>query len=312
MKNYLFGFMVLSFLSSCHTLKTREEVKFGESSHNANSPTVTDSRNNNEEPSAESSAQSPIDIVKPKEVPRLGFIISAGGAKSVAAVGVLKEIQRLKIPVHAISGLEMGAFVAAVFAKNKLANEVEWQLSKFDPKSFQELQNSDSLNRLLSATWANESVDSMKAVFACPSLNIGRQQSYLLAKGSARQVLAYCMPYPPLFRPYDQSVADLNGTRALSDYMRGRGANYIIVINVLATENKNPRALSSEFEKAENITWVEAAAGNKNGNSGADFVLNITTDSFGLLNFDKKKELIATGQDQAKKLIQHLHEKFGL
>lgn len=311
MKNYLLGLLILSFLSSCQSLKTRSETKSGGASSTTTTTTSSDA-NTSDEPPTEPSTQTPIEIVKPREAPRIGFIISAGGAKTMAAIGVLKEIQRLKIPVHAISGIEMGSFVAAVFAKNKLANEVEWQFSKFDPKAFQEIQNPEALNRLISAAWTNESLDSMKATFACPSLHIGRQQTYILAKGNARQVLAYCMPYPPLFKPYDQSVADLTGARALADYMRSRGANYVIVINVLASESKNPRALTSGFDQAENITWVEAAASNKGNTSGADFILNITTDSFGLLSFDKKKELMATGQDQAKKLIQHLHDKFGL
>lgn len=309
MKYFILSLVALSFLSSCQNLRSRGDTKSGGSESTA--PHGQEPADTTKSPDGTSTASPETPLIKPREAPRIGFIIGAGGAKVMAAVGVLKEIQRLKIPVHAMSGIEFGAFAASVFAKNKLANEVEWQFSKIDSKSFSETQNADALNRMLGMAWSNESLDSLKAVFACSSLHIGRQQNYVLAKGNVKQALSYCLPYPPLFKPFDQSVADVNGTKALADFMRSRGANYIIFINVLASESKTPRTLTSGFEQVENITWVEAAAAYKAA-TGADFVLNVNTDGFGLLNFDKKKELMATGQDQAKKMVQHLQEKFGL
>ncbi|HEY7658842.1 MAG TPA: patatin-like phospholipase family protein, partial [Burkholderiales bacterium] len=45
--------------------------------------------------------------------PRIGLVLSGGGARGLAHVGVLKVLEELRVPVHCVTGTSMGAIVGA-------------------------------------------------------------------------------------------------------------------------------------------------------------------------------------------------------
>ena len=47
--------------------------------------------------------------------PRIGLALGGGGARGAAHIGVLKELERLRIPIDAIVGTSMGAVVGSLF-----------------------------------------------------------------------------------------------------------------------------------------------------------------------------------------------------
>jgi NTE family protein len=57
--------------------------------------------------------------------PRVGLVLSGGGARGAAHVGVLKVIDELRIPVDAIAGTSMGAVVGGLYASGMTAEEIE-------------------------------------------------------------------------------------------------------------------------------------------------------------------------------------------
>ena len=46
--------------------------------------------------------------------PRIGLVLSGGGARGAAHVGVLKVLDELHVPVDAIAGTSMGAVVGGI------------------------------------------------------------------------------------------------------------------------------------------------------------------------------------------------------
>src|SRR5688500_13827201 len=57
--------------------------------------------------------------------PRIGLVLSGGGARGAAHVGVLKVIDELKIPIDAVAGTSMGAVVGGLYASGMSAAEIE-------------------------------------------------------------------------------------------------------------------------------------------------------------------------------------------
>ena len=50
------------------------------------------------------------------ERPKIGLVLGGGGARGAAHIGVLEELERLRIPVDCVAGTSMGALVAGVYA----------------------------------------------------------------------------------------------------------------------------------------------------------------------------------------------------
>lgn len=56
---------------------------------------------------------------------RIGLVLSGGGARGFAHIGVLQALEEYHIPVHAIAGTSMGAIVGGLYSAGKSASEIE-------------------------------------------------------------------------------------------------------------------------------------------------------------------------------------------
>ncbi|OQY04138.1 MAG: hypothetical protein B6I20_03620 [Bacteroidetes bacterium 4572_117] len=57
--------------------------------------------------------------------PQIGLVLSGGGAKGVAHIGVLKILEKHKIPIDYITGTSMGSIIGALYAIGYTADEIE-------------------------------------------------------------------------------------------------------------------------------------------------------------------------------------------
>ena len=48
--------------------------------------------------------------------PKIGLVLSGGGARGAAHIGVLKVLEELRVPVDLIVGTSMGSIVGAAYA----------------------------------------------------------------------------------------------------------------------------------------------------------------------------------------------------
>jgi len=78
--------------------------------------------------------------------PKIGLVLSGGGARGWAHVGVLRWFEEHHIPVDYIAGTSMGALVGAMYAMGSSPNEIreigsslDWDKALSGPPSFYEL-----------------------------------------------------------------------------------------------------------------------------------------------------------------------------
>src|SRR5450631_1481507 len=64
--------------------------------------------------------------------PRICLVLSGGGARGIAHIGVLKVLEELKIPIDCIAGTSMGAVVGGLYASGMNAREIEATMRSVD------------------------------------------------------------------------------------------------------------------------------------------------------------------------------------
>jgi NTE family protein len=64
--------------------------------------------------------------------PRIGLVLSGGGARGAAHIGVLKMLDRLRVPVDVIAGTSMGAVVGGLYASGMSGDEIEHALASLN------------------------------------------------------------------------------------------------------------------------------------------------------------------------------------
>ncbi len=69
---------------------------------------------------------------EPVPRPKVGLVLSGGGALGLAHVGVLRVLEQMRIPVDFIAGTSMGSIVGAAYASGMTPDEMERRLRDID------------------------------------------------------------------------------------------------------------------------------------------------------------------------------------
>ncbi len=82
-----------------------------------------------------------------KNRPKIGLVLSGGGARGAAHIGVLKALEELHIPIDAIVGTSGGALAGGLYASGMSPNEIQHLLLSTDwEKMFQDAPDRNNLS----------------------------------------------------------------------------------------------------------------------------------------------------------------------
>lgn len=247
---------------------------------------------------------------------KLGIILGPGALRSFAHVGVLTELAKAKLPIHAVTGIEMGSLVAAIYANKGQPYDVEWQMMKLKESDLVQkglLSSSprpgeaQSLNEFMNMALSSARAENSKINFACPAFHIGKRQTYVMNKGAYSQMLPFCLSFPPLFKPYQQNIAGVSDLKPLVDYLKNKGVNYIVYVDVLMGNNKLDSA-NFETESLWSLTAANLAKQEKIVNE----VIRVPLQNFSLTDFSHRKEILQRGQQVGARAANDLKKKLGL
>ena len=179
-----------------------------------------------------------------QEIPRkkIGLVLSGGGAKGFAHIGVLKEIEKAGIKIDYIGGTSMGAIIGGLYACGYSANQLDsiFKGTNFDElvqdfvprknKTFYEKGNDEmyaltlpfknfkvSIPRGLSKGMYNYNLmskltykvrhitdfDKLKIPFVCVATNLETGEEKVFKNGSLPLVLSASSSFPTLFSPVE-------------------------------------------------------------------------------------------------------------
>src|SRR6202167_5478677 len=64
--------------------------------------------------------------------PRVGLVLSGGGARGASHIGVLKMLDQLHVPIDVIAGTSMGAVVGGLYASGLSGEQIERAMASLD------------------------------------------------------------------------------------------------------------------------------------------------------------------------------------
>ena len=174
--------------------------------------------------------------------PKIGLVLSGGGAKGFAHIGVLKEIEKAGIKIDYIGGTSMGAVVGGLYATGFNATQIDsiFNATNFQDliqdyiprtsKSFYEKRNDElyaislpfnkfkvsvpialskgmyNYNMLTKVTQSVRKITDFSKLpipFLCVATNIETGEQVLLNKGYLPQALLASSAFPSLFSPVE-------------------------------------------------------------------------------------------------------------
>ena len=67
-----------------------------------------------------------------EERPRIGLVLSGGGARGAAHIGVIRALEEMQVPIDAVAGTSMGAVVGGLYCAGLSGAEIEQVFRKLD------------------------------------------------------------------------------------------------------------------------------------------------------------------------------------
>jgi hypothetical protein len=233
---------------------------------------------------------------------KLAVILGPGGFGTYSQIGFLQGLQKSKIRIDYISGIEFGSLVAAMFAKKGQGFDVEWQMMKLEPdvvlktsmlSSDSRAQKINVMMPFLKEAFQGSTVENSKVPFVCPALNIQKQTVFFMNRGGYAELLPFCIPMFPFFEPYQDNVANVLGAKALADHLRTKGAHKIIFVNVLPS--KSMMKLKGASKETETF-WNQISYTISRHLDGIDYVVQIPLGDSAFLSASQRREFIKQGQ----------------
>ena len=144
-----------------------------------------------------------------KTKPKIGLALGGGFARGVAHVGVLRVLERERIPIDLIAGVSAGSMVAAAYASGSTPDEIgnvarsmrfsdiaRWTLS------FQGLMGTDPMSQFLKKLLKTFTFESMRMPLAVIASDItAGAPAVFKDKGDVVLPIRASCAYPGLFQP---------------------------------------------------------------------------------------------------------------
>lgn len=253
-----------------------------------------------------------------KEAPKLGIILGPGGALSFAQIGFMQALEEQKIQIHGVTGIEWGALVAAAYSMDGKAHSVEWKLLKVPGQKFEPTGGFFSgssqpqvgdFSSFLDKVFGRAKLSESAIPFACPAIDINNEKSQIYTKGSAVSVLKTCWPSSPHFK-MDRYGADYSGVAKLANYLRSQGANLIVYVDVMGS---NQLLTNSIRNKNKEVAWAllqTKSLSEQMSRGVVDKVVRIPVSGQHVNSYKSLRSIIRKGQLKSKSLVKDMAKQY--
>ncbi len=269
--------------------------------------------------------------------PRLGLALSGGGARGLAHVGILKVLEAEGIVADIVVGTSMGGVIAAAYASGMTAAEIEREaLETSRPRRFLRLIDpAPSTGGLIGGQRIQEYFEhllgrrtfaEMRRPLAMVAVDLNNRREVVLREGVVAEALRATTAVPGVFAPLEKDGMRLVDGGVLNnlpvDVARKMGAEVVIAVDISPTRESEysrwfdsrrwvPKGLLVTLQVLEETisTLMIAVQEQKLREFPPDLLIRpaLPREVTVFSGFDRAAELIALGEDAARKHLAAIH-----
>jgi predicted acylesterase/phospholipase RssA len=174
----------------------------------------------------------------------VGVVLSGGGARGLAHIGVIRACSERGVPIDAIGGASMGAIVGALCASGLDADQVAAHLRDeyVDHHDYDytlpivALSSAAGSVRRMKRLFGDRGVEDLPIPYFCMSTNLSRAEPVVMERGPLWRAVRMSSSLPGLLPPIaDRGDLFVDGgllNNLPADVMRERGAGLVIGVDV--------------------------------------------------------------------------------
>lgn len=256
----------------------------------------------------------------PFQKKKVGLVLGGGVARGIAHIGVLKVLDRYKIPIDYISATSSGAIVAAAYAAGmevrlieEIALRISWgrilKVTFFRPG----FVSGRAIEELLIKYLGDFEFSDLKIPLAILAADIKNGEAVILKEGRVAKAVVASAAVPGIFAPEEinkRFLVDGGLSDNLPvDVVRKMGANFVIAVDVVPSRpfTSLPKDPFQMYGRAFDIVMHKLSEKQR---EKADILIEpqIAEDIWHL-DLHKAKRLIAAGEVAAQQVIGKIKRK---
>ncbi len=255
--------------------------------------------------------------VKTQQHKKVGLALGGGGAKGLAHIGVIKELERAGLEIAAITGTSMGAVVGAWYAATKDIATLEklflsikrddivpmYKLArKHDGRFFKD----DSVSKFLESHLDGVRFDKLKIPFKAIATDVKNGEQVILSEGRLVDAVRASSSLPVVSNPVSidgRLLMDGGFVNPVpADVVREMGCDFVIAVDVsskwfnFSEEKISVFHIYSLISSALSIIEYQIA---QRVLENADVVLTPSVLTFDWLAFGEARDIIRHGEEEA-------------
>ncbi len=273
----------------------------------------------------------------------IGLVLSGGGARGLAHVGVIRALEQAKIPIDIIGGTSAGSLIAGAYAMGCGSHEIERLCNQFLSSGsrfditfpYVSLTTGRSLVRVLKNIFGTRRIEELRTRMFSIASNITKNEIVVFDTGPLWEALraSISLPgiYPPVFKkgdllvdgavlnnlPVDIMNKKFNAGKVIASLVLMESDRYksTIVADTLSgwqvLSNKlNPYAKKMHVPRIDTIlmrTMILNQLQHQLAQADqADFSFLLNLGNYGLMDFKEYKNVIEEGYRQAIELLKDI------
>jgi predicted acylesterase/phospholipase RssA len=251
----------------------------------------------------------------------VGLVLSSGGARGLAHVGVLEELSRSGLEIDRVGGCSMGAYIGGMLAMGMDPSEIYDRCRReFVARSplgdytvpAHSILRGERARAMLTRTFGDITIEELPREFFCVSCDLFSGEQVVHRTGSLRAAVEASMCLPGVFPPrprngmllVDGGVLDSLPVEAMAATAEGP----VIAVDVgRRFQPPPPRRLRRgrpalpplKETLARSIVLGSIDAANR-ARSRADVVIEPETGDCGMLEFSRLDDMVAAGREAAR------------
>lgn len=192
----------------------------------------------------------------------VALVLSSGGARGVAHIGVIEELLESGYTITSIAGTSMGSMIGGMLAKGTLPEFKSWLLkfTKMDVIKFLDLTiahggmiKGEKIMKVIGEFVGDINIEDLQIPYACVAADLTGRKEMIFTKGSLLQAIRASCSIPTVFLPVSLDGMLLVDGGILNplplDLVQRNPGDLLIAVNVNANVPYSPPIKEVESEE---------------------------------------------------------------
>lgn len=227
-----------------------------DSSNDENVDSYLESNNLDESNSARPSTDSTI-----RDSLKIGVALGPGLERAFHFTSFLKILEKKEIHVHVLTGVEMGAVIAALYACGQTVENIDWMVFKFikENKKFEYFDHEfhKKIDQYFLSPLKDKKIEDCSLNFYLTLYDSNKNKNFIFNKGNVRELLLLnlrLVSNPVRFKSGEAYSGSVETETFNSSLLKKSGANFVIATDALISpmeSQKGQNGNSNYFNKVQ-------------------------------------------------------------